>query len=188
MTNEKGKKQKSIKRNLLEWMGTFVAGIIILFLFAPESWWQFGVSPVDERMAPAGVSLKKMSSEGRWELADHAGKVVVVNYWATWCPPCRIATPGFVRLSNELKESGVVFVGVTMDDDLDLVPPFIETYKIPYEIVLPGNDPNLPAGGMALPTTFLYDRTGRVAKKYTGMVLESTLRSDINDLLSEPPV
>ncbi|MBX3289188.1 MAG: TlpA family protein disulfide reductase [Acidobacteria bacterium] len=185
---ENGQKQKSIKRNLLEWMGTFVAGVIILFLFAPASWWQFGVSPVEERAAAAGMSLQKMSSDERWELSDHAGKVVVVNYWATWCPPCRIETPGFVTLANEFKDSGVTFVGVTMDDDLSLVPPFIESYKIPYVMLLPGGDPNLPEGGIALPTTFLYDKTGRLAKKYTGMVLESTLRSDITELLEESGV
>jgi hypothetical protein len=76
-------------------------------------------------------------------------------------------------------------VGVTMDEDLTRVPPFVESYQIKYPIMLPGNDPNLSSDGMALPTTFLYDKHGRLAKKYTGMVLESTLRSDAEALLAE---
>ena len=76
-------------------------------------------------------------------------------------------------------------IGVTMDEDLDAIQPFIEKYSIKYPILLPGNDPNVSDDGMALPTTFLYDKEGRLAKKYTGIVLESTLRSDIEALLGE---
>ena len=76
-------------------------------------------------------------------------------------------------------------VGVTVDEDIEVVPPFIEKYQITYSILLPGNDPNIGAEGMALPTTFLYDKNGKLAKKYTGIVLESTLKSDIEKLLAE---
>ena len=76
-------------------------------------------------------------------------------------------------------------VGVTVDEDLSLVPPFVEKYKIKYLILTAGVDPNISGGEMALPTTFLYDKNGRLAKKYTGIVLESTLRSDADALLAE---
>ena len=76
-------------------------------------------------------------------------------------------------------------VGVTVDEDLSLVPPFVEKYKIKYPILKVGFDPNAGADGMALPTTFLYDKKGNLAKKYTGIVLESTLRSDADALLAE---
>ena len=76
-------------------------------------------------------------------------------------------------------------VGVTVDEDLSLVPPFVESYKIKYPILKAGFDPNTGRDGMALPTTFLYDKSGNLAKKYTGIVLESTLKSDVNALLAE---
>ncbi len=76
-------------------------------------------------------------------------------------------------------------MGVTMDEDLEAVPPFVEKYSIKYPILLPGNDPNLSTDEMSLPTTFLYDKNGRLAKKYTGIVLESTLESDVELLLAE---
>lgn len=155
----------------------------ILFFFAPESWWQFGVSPIEERKSAANFTLAGIGG-GEWRFAEQKGKVVVVNYWATWCPPCRAETPGLVNAANEYKNRGVEFVGVTMDENPALVPPFVAKYEIPYSILLPDSDPNT---GMAtaLPTTLLFDKNGRLAKKYTGIVLESTLKSDIEILLAE---
>lgn len=183
---DKKSNEKSLRKNLLEWLGILVVGAVMLFFFAPESWWQFGVSPRNERKSGAEFSLPKMGASGEnWNFADQRGKVVVVNYWATWCPPCRLETPGLVNVANEYKQRGVELVGVTLDENPELVPPFVEKYQIPYEILLPGSDPNVDASEMALPTTFLYDKNGKLAKKYTGMVLESTLKSDIEKLLKE---
>ena len=168
----------------MEWLGYLAVMAVILFFFAPESWWQFGVTPAAERKSMSGFALRGMDGS-EWDLSDRRGRIVVINYWATWCPPCRVETPGLVNFANEYASRGVDVVGVTMDEDLSLVKGFVDRYKIPYSILLPGSDPNLPADGMALPTTFLYDRNGKVAKKYTGLVLESTLRSDTEKLLAE---
>jgi thiol-disulfide isomerase/thioredoxin len=168
----------------LEWIGYLAVMAVILFFFAPESWWQFGVTPAAQRKSVSGVALSGLDGS-EWNLADRRGRVVVVNYWATWCPPCRVETPGLVSFANEYALRGVDVVGVTVDEDLALVPGFVEKYEIPYPIMVPGNDPNLPADGLALPTTFLYDKSGKLAKKYTGLVLESTLRSDTEKLLTE---
>ena len=94
-------------------------------------------------------------------------------------------TPGLVNLADEYKSRGVEVVGVTMDENLADVPPFVEKYGIKYPVLFPGSDPNLPAGDIMLPTTFLYDKDGRLAKKYVGMVLESTFKSDVETLLAE---
>lgn len=177
--------KKSRRQNLLEWLGVLIIGAAILYFFAPESWWQFGVSPIEERKSVNNFSLKAFDSDQTVDSESFRGKVLVVNYWATWCGPCRFETPSLVNISNEFKNRGVELVGVTVDDNLEDVPPFIEKYKIPYKILLPGNDPNLGNGSLKLPTTFLYDKNGKLAKKYTGMVLESTLRSDIESILDE---
>lgn len=179
------KTDKSLKQNLLEWLGILIVGLVLLYFFAPESWWQFGVSPTENRKSVANFSLKGFKDGNDWNFQDQRGKVLVVNYWATWCGPCRMETPSLVNISNEYKSRGVEIVGVTVDENLESVSPFIEKYKVPYQILLPGNDPNLGNNGLALPTTFLYDKKGNLAKKYTGMVLESTFRSDIESLLKE---
>lgn len=179
-----GSKKSSIRKRVLGWLGYLAVMAVVLFFLAPESWWQFGVSPEVSRTAASNFTLKDLNG-GEWSYADHRGKVVVVNYWATWCPPCRFEMPGLVRVANEYQPRGVVMVGVTVDEDLTAVPAFIEKYQIKFPILVAGFNPNTSGEGMALPTTFLYDKEGRLAKKYTGFVLESTLSSDIEDLLSE---
>ncbi len=158
--------------------------VAVLFIVAPESWWQFGVSPENGRKLAANFVLTNLN-RGEWNFTEHRGKVVVVNYWATWCPPCRFETPGLVSFAGEYGSRGVEVVGVTVDEDLAAVPPFVEKYQIKYPILVSGFNPNISAEGMSLPTTFMYDKNGRLAKKYTGIVLESTLKSDAEILLRE---
>ena len=180
---EKAGEKQTIRQRLLSWLGFLAVAAAMLFFFAPESWWQFGVSPMSERRSSVNFSLPEING-GVWNFGEQRGRVVVINYWATWCPPCRVETPGLVNVANDYKSRGVEMVGVTMDENLSDVPPFIEKYQIKYPILLPDTDPNIGAA-TALPTTLLFDKNGRLAKKYTGIVLESTLKSDIEILLAE---
>ena len=177
-------KKQTLRGRILEWFGYFAVFAALLFFFAPESWWQFGVSPASERKAAADFSLESLEG-AKWNFAEQRGKIVIVNYWATWCPPCRVETPGLVSLADEYKSRGVETVGVTVDENLADVPPFVAKYQIKYPILIAGRHPNAASDGMALPTTFLYDKNGKLAKKYTGIVLESTLKSDVDALLAE---
>ncbi len=70
-----------------------------------------------------------------------------------------------MNVANEFESRGVEVIGVTMDEDLTSVPLFVERYQVKYPILVPGNDPNVGSDGIALPTTFLYDKSGRLAKK-----------------------
>ncbi len=128
INNKPQKEKKTLRRNLLEWFGILIVGAAMLFFFAPASWWQFGVSPIQERKNAANFTLTEIGG-GEWNFAERRGKVVVVNYWATWCPPCRVETPGLVNLANEYKSRGVEVVGVTMDENLNDVPPTSVTRK-----------------------------------------------------------
>lgn len=175
--------KQTFRKRLLGWLGYLAVFVVMLFFFAPESWWQFGVAPENERKSSADFSLKPIQG-GEWDFGKQRGRVVVVNYWATWCAPCRAEMPGLVNAANEYKDRGVEFVGVTMDENPADAPPFVAKYEIPYPILLPEGDPNIDAA-TALPTTLLFDKRGRLAKKYTGIVLESTLKSDIEILLAE---
>ena len=171
-------------KKALNWLGYLAIIAAILFFLAPESWWQFGVSPAAKRSAASDFEMKTLAGN-EWNIADFQGKVVVINYWATWCGPCRVEMPGLVSFADQFKDKGVEIIGVTMDEDVSVVPAFMQEYSINYPIALPNYDAVPAAEGFPLPTTMLYDKEGRLAKKYTGIVLESTLRSDTKILLAE---
>ena len=157
----------------------------VLFLaFAPDSiWGGGGVLPEAKRKAAGDFTLRTLDGES-WSLAERRGKVVLVNYWATWCPPCRTETPGLVRLANEYKSRGLEVAGISLDEDRSLVPQFVSEYKISYPILFPANS-DLAQMIEAIPMTLLYDRQGRMAKRYVGAVSESTFKTDVERLLAE---
>jgi peroxiredoxin len=99
-----------------------------------------------------------------FRLADQRGKVVFVNFWATWCPPCREEMPAMERLWQRYKNDGLVVVAVSVDADPKVVPPFVKGQRLTFPIVL---DPTMQSanayGVRALPSSFLIDRKGYLA-------------------------
>lgn len=117
-------------------------------------------------------------------LADFDGQVVVVNVWATWCPPCIIETPGFVDLAREFA-GDVQFLGVSVDDDPDLVRAFALKYEVPYPMLVGPNRAGPPWPAAALPTTYVLDRSGHVRLRHEGLLLEPALRPVLRSLARE---
>lgn len=98
------------------------------------------------------------------------GKVVVVDFWATWCPPCREEIPHYIEMQKELGPKGLVIVGVSLDaKGPAVVKPFIEKYGMNYTVVMGDDEIAEVFGGIeAIPTTFVIDREGRIASKKIG--------------------
>src|SRR5579863_341084 len=98
-------------------------------------------------------------------LADYRGKVVLLNFWATWCGPCQIEIPWFIEFEQQYKSKGFEVIGVSMDDDgWKAVKPYIAEHKMNYRILLGDDTVSALYGGLdALPTTFLIDRDGKFA-------------------------
>ena len=118
-------------------------------------------------------------------MSDQKGRVVVLNFWATWCEPCRTEVPYLIRLRGELGGKGLVIAGVTLDEGTDVVKKFVAEYKVDYPILVPpANSPWTKLENT--PTTLVIDREGRLAHKYIGAVPEDELRRDIETLLTEP--
>lgn len=163
--------------------GLAVVGFLA-FLLDPDIAGRAPLTVSAARNSSVGFKLPELNG-GIWNSSEHRGQVVLVNFWATWCPPCRMETPGLVSLANEYRPKGVEFVGVAMDDpgDINSVRKFVSSYKIPYPILLPTD--NLTSQIDSLPTTFLMDRQGRIAKTYVGAVSEATFRRDLETLLQE---
>lgn len=120
-------------------------------------------------------------------LSDFRGKVVLLNFWATWCAPCRIEIPWFIELQRKYKDKGLVIVGVSMDEEgWSVVRPYIEEMEINYPVVIGDDMVAEQYGGVAaLPTTFLIDRQGKIAKVHVGLVSKNTYEREIQELLNE---
>ncbi|WP_374339702.1 TlpA family protein disulfide reductase [Leeia sp.] len=123
-------------------------------------------------------------------LSQWRGKVLVVNFWATWCAPCREEIPAFVRIQSDFALQGVQFVGIALDQ-ADLVESFAHELNINYPLLLTGEEglkllPELgnPTGG--LPFTLVYDTDGRLLHTHLGPIAEDVLRQVLEPLLPRP--
>ena len=124
-------------------------------------------------------------------LSDYRGKVLFLNFWATWCPPCRAEIPDFVEAYAEQKANGLEILGISLDSTgKSAVAAFVEKYKINYPVVLETKentgriiDDYQP--GQFIPTTFIIDKTGRIRHKQVGAVDKETLLKHFRQLAAE---
>jgi DsbE subfamily thiol:disulfide oxidoreductase len=116
----------------------------------------------------------------------YRGKVVVVNFWASWCGPCRLEQPGLERLWRSYRDRGVQFIGVDFDDDRAAGLEYLEEFDVTYPSV---SDPTgmlaFRFGMLAPPTTFIVDREGQLRYHLLGAQAEETVRAYIEELLAE---
>ena len=120
-------------------------------------------------------------------LSDYKGKVVLLNFWATWCGPCKLEIPWFVEFEQKYKDRGFAVLGVSMDDDgWEVVKPYLAKTKINYRIVVGNEQVAKQYGGLdALPTTLVIDRTGTIHSTHEGLVSKSVYEKDILALLGQ---
>ena len=145
------------------------------------------VKPDKDRHDAPDFALKDVDGK-IVHLSDYRGKVVLLDFWATWCGPCKIEIPWFMEMQRKNKDRGFEVVGVAMDDEgWEVVKPFLATLAVNYRVVM-GNDTTASTyGGVdALPTTFLIDRTGKIAAVHIGLTSKKEFEDGVEQLLQSP--
>jgi peroxiredoxin len=137
------------------------------------------------RQRPTPDFALKDSTGHTVQLSDYHGKVVLLNFWATWCAPCKIEIPWFMEFQREYKDRDFAVLGVSMDEDgWDSVRPYMADHKFNYRVVVGNDDVGKLFGEIDdLPTTFIIDRDGHVAKKHVGLISKSDYQDEITALL-----
>ncbi|MBN1300509.1 MAG: TlpA family protein disulfide reductase [Melioribacteraceae bacterium] len=121
------------------------------------------------------------------KLSDYQGKIIILDFWATWCAPCRKAIPELIELGNEYEDKGVQVIGITMDDtdQKSNVEKFIDEFEIDYPVVWGNESIIYKYGGIqTIPTSFIIDKNGKVISRYNEYVPKETYENDIKDILS----
>jgi cytochrome c biogenesis protein CcmG/thiol:disulfide interchange protein DsbE len=120
-------------------------------------------------------------------LSDFKGKVIVLDFWATWCPPCVMEIPHFIELYEQYKDQGFAMVGISLDSQgVSVVKSFVQKYRVNYPILMTDGRVDKAYGGIpGIPTTFVIDSAGNIRQKYIGYREKAVFETDIKALLAE---
>ncbi|HUY12148.1 MAG TPA: TlpA disulfide reductase family protein [Terriglobia bacterium] len=166
--------------------------VVVVGLYFANRYW---IAPVtaNTRAAsgnyPAAPDFTVADLSGQTvKLSDYRGDVLLLDFWATWCGPCRMEIPGFVKLQDRYRDQGFRVLGISMDDSVQPVHEFYQQFHLNYTVAM-GNDRlgELYGGIIGLPTTFLIGRDGRIYDKVAGAVDASRFEQEIKMLLAAKP-
>jgi cytochrome c biogenesis protein CcmG/thiol:disulfide interchange protein DsbE len=151
------------------------------------------ISPLQGKPAPA-FTLEDLSGK-KVSLADYKGKALVINFWATWCVPCRIETPWLIELRNRYAAQGFEVLAISADDldrrnparlsgEKQQIARFVQKMRMPYPVLLDADSISKPYGGLdALPTSFFVDRNGTVVAAQLGLTSKDEIEANIKKAL-----
>ena len=129
-------------------------------------------------------TLQELSGGGNVALSEMKGRVVLLEFWATWCPPCRASVPGIERLYEKYKDKGVVVLAVSMDDSgWDAVQSFVKENGIKYTVLRGNDDVAEKYQVRSIPMLLVIDKEGKIAKRYLGFGSDEDVERDIKAVL-----
>tara|TARA_B100001013_G_scaffold290731_1_gene190596 strand:+ start:81 stop:602 length:522 start_codon:yes stop_codon:yes gene_type:complete len=133
----------------------------------------------------ANIEISLFSGE-QIKISDLKGKVILLNFWASWCPPCRWEMPYFEKAWKEYKDQDVVFIGISQDLDVNDAKDFADSTGVTYYLGLdPGNKLSIDLDIIELPTTIILDKNGNVTRRFTKSIGEKLLNRILNQVIRE---
>jgi len=168
--------------------------VLVSLAVAALLWSCSGTQPVNaqaqsiKNRKPAADFTLRDANGSAVKLSDYRGKVVLLNFWATWCGPCTLEIPWFVEFEREYKTQGLAIVGVSMDEEgWNAIKPYVAEHKMNYRVLLGDDSVSQLYGGVdSLPTTFIIDRAGKVAfPPHIGLAGKNEYLKEIQSLLGE---
>jgi len=126
----------------------------------------------------------KTLDDADFTLSSLKGKVILLNFWATWCPYCKREIPDFIQMTKDFKENGLEIVGIAFERDSTGIKEFVKERGINYEIVMGDNQIAQQYGISGIPATFIIDKNGNLVKKYIGTVRKEILEDEVKKLIN----
>lgn len=138
----------------------------------------------NRRSASLDLTLTDLSDR-QIDLRAYEGKVLLLNFFATWCAPCRIEIPGFVDLYAKYHFRGLEVIGIAVDEPASIVEPYVHDMKVNYPIFITGGGPDIQEiyELRGLPTTIIIDRDGTICKEHLGFTPKQTFEASVRLLL-----
>ncbi len=177
--------------------GIFFAVVLLLFVFnnsdylfggeEPSGPYPPNYVPAGEQKSVQAPDFELQTPDGKkLKLSSLKGKVVIVDFWATWCPPCRKGIPDLIELKKKYGKNGFEVVGISVDSPQtkgDVVP-FIKDYGINYPVVYANEAVTINYGGIqSIPTAFVIDKQGKIVASYVGLRGKEVYEEQIKKLL-----
>ncbi|MEW6652246.1 MAG: TlpA disulfide reductase family protein [Bacteroidota bacterium] len=199
MNTDKNKKAPVLTKQMRGriYTGVFFALVILLFVFnnsdylfggeEPNGPYPPSYVPQGEQKSIQAPDFELPTSDGKkLKFSSLKGKVVLVDFWATWCPPCRKGVPDLVELKKKYGSKGFEIVGISLDGPQTKkeVVPFIKEYGINYPVVYGNEAVTISYGGVqSIPTAFIIDKQGKIVARYVGLKPKEVYEEHIKKLL-----
>ena len=171
------------------WIAALAVALVLatLTLTVPSRWGGAEACASDAPRVDFSLTFKDLRRQ-EVRLSDYRGKVLLLDFWATWCGPCRLEIPAFVTLVEKYRSQGFEAVGVVVQDDFALAAPFAEKFKMNYAVVDGNERDDVEAAFgpfVGLPTSLLIDREGRVCRRHLGLPPGVSSEADMERAIQE---
>ena len=166
-------------------LSAVIIGVGLAFAGQPALYAQESICRADAEMANLDFVVKDINGEDV-RFSDYKGQVILLDFWATWCAPCRIEIPGFIELYDKYRDQGFVVLGFDVDDPLPAIQSFAEEFQMNYPVLVGADrDDVKDAYGppIGYPTAYIIDRDGRICTSHTGFAPKETFEREILALL-----